>query len=94
MAPPSIAGLRSFQIPSFSNIFRLIIELPNPFPSINSLVITNIPVVVLLYATYSYYMDFTASRIADLRKNGAEDIYDFIVVGGGSASINHYETVL
>ncbi len=85
MAPPSFAGLRSFQIPSFSNIFRLIIELPNPFPSINSLVITNIPVAVLLYATYSYYIDFTASRIAYLRKNGADDIYDFIVVGGGSA---------
>lgn len=80
MAPQNVAGL-----PSLSNLFRVIIELPNPFPSINSLVIANIPVAVLVYATYSYYMDLTASRIADLRNNGAEDIYDFIVVGGGSA---------
>lgn len=84
MAPP-VAGPRSLPIPSLSNLFRFIIELPNPFPSVNSLVITNIPVAVLLYATYSYYMDFTASRIADLRNGDKEDVYDFIIVGGGSA---------
>jgi len=60
-----------------SSIFNRILQLQLPFPSVLSIVVSNIPVVVLLLAISAYLKDYFVSvTVGRFQPDG---IYDFIV---------------
>ncbi|XP_035709623.1 glucose dehydrogenase [FAD, quinone] isoform X1 [Folsomia candida] len=83
--PPQIRTLQSRSL--FGLLLQRIFTHRLPFPILTAwFTSTVIPLLVLFLAASSYYVDFIKSTSSDyFRNDNGVDLFDFIVVGGGSA---------
>jgi len=62
-----------------TNLLTRILTLPSPFPSLTSIFIANVPVIVFFLAALGYLIDYIASRFSGGLRSNEVEIFDFIV---------------